>query len=130
MSTFWKIAKAGAVMFTVGILLAAAAPLIAGALGEGLLGTAAFTHAMATPVLWTGAFFGAFGAIHAAVAPLVDRLDGTAQRTEAAQAKIDAHINAPSREPGLGPELEVVTNYHRQNEEARRAAVAATSAQI
>ncbi len=67
-----NIIKNGAIMFAVGMLLGLAAPPLAQLLGASLIGDAAFAHAVATPVLWTGAFFGAFGAIHAAVQPLYE----------------------------------------------------------
>ena len=67
----WKsyalnIVKAAAVMFTVGMLLAYSAPMIASMTGVslGMLGTA-------TNPLWTGAYFGAFGGLSAAATPLI-----------------------------------------------------------
>lgn len=124
---FFKAAKAGAIMFGVGVLLALAAPLIADVLAP-LLTDAVYAHAVSTPVLWTGAFFGAFGAIHSVVVGAVERMDGTAAKTEAAQAKIDAHLAEASRAPSidLAPEREIVSSHHRQQENERRAAAAVT----
>lgn len=69
-----NIAKAGLTMFAVGALLALTAPLLAeGLLGTGLISAAQATQFAATSVAWTGAFFGAFGAIQAAVAPIIGK---------------------------------------------------------
>lgn len=75
-SAMWKIAKAGIIMGTVGVLLAAVAPLLAMAI-PGMLETTVTSYAEAAKALapgispaWTGLFFGAFGALHAAVDPV------------------------------------------------------------
>lgn len=75
-STLKNIVKNGLTMFAVGMLLAVAAPYVASMLGEQVIGQAAMEHALATPVMWTGAFFGTFGAIHAAVAPALEYVFG------------------------------------------------------
>lgn len=81
-----NVLKNGAIMFAVGLLLAVAAPAIAELVGEAALGEAAFAHATNTPLLWTGLFFGAFGAIHAAVAPALDWAFGQEKPKETAPA--------------------------------------------
>jgi hypothetical protein len=135
MGNFWKIAKAGLVMFAVGVALATVAPTLfstlSGMLGSEALGevaAGAAAHSGAS-IIWTGAFFGTFGALHAAIAPIFDKLDGTSRKAEIAQAKIDAKLNELSREPAIAPEMEV-ENYFRQQEEARRAAPVASTMQI
>lgn len=70
-----NVVKSGLVMFAVGAALSVVAPLIALAVGivpagAGYAGAvAALGHT--ADVLWLGSFFGAFGAIHAAVEPLL-----------------------------------------------------------
>jgi len=123
MSIFGKIAKAGALMFAVGVLLALAAPVIANGIGVELLGKLAFEHAIATPVLWTGAFFGAFGAIHAAVTPLFDKVLGaeTAEpHTCQSLAKSQGKGVCQSLEQELSPEKS--PRYREQLESSRGAA--------
>lgn len=71
-----KVFKSGALFFAVGIALALVAPVLATALGPALLGDAAVAQAVATPVMWTGAFFGTFGAINTVLTPVFDRLFG------------------------------------------------------
>lgn len=62
-------------MFVVGALLAAAAPSVAGFLGgAGLLDALVVQKVAETSVLWTGTFFGLFGAARAAVEPVFDKL--------------------------------------------------------
>lgn len=71
--TFKNVIKNGLTMFAVGIALGLAAPLIAEVLvGTGMLTAAAAAAVVPHSVLWSGAFFGAFGAIHAAVAPALE----------------------------------------------------------
>ena len=128
MGKLGKIIKAGMVMGVVGILLAASAPLIAGMLGEGILGAAgmaAAAHSFGT-MAWTGAFFGTFGALHAAITPVFDAIDGTAGKADAAQARINAHLDAPCCAQGIAHEQEVVSHHFRQQEDQRRGAVVAT----
>lgn len=69
-----KIAKSAALFFAVGVALALVAPPLAGMLGAGVIGEAAMATATATPVIWTGVFFGAFGAINTALEPVFSKL--------------------------------------------------------
>ncbi len=83
------IAKAGALFFAVGIALALVAPPLATLLGPAILGEVAVAHAMATPVMWTGVFFGAFGALDAAARPFFDKMfDGKKPEAAAGAAKV------------------------------------------
>ncbi len=82
---FKKIAKAGALFFAVGVALALIAPPLASALGAGVIGEAALATAIATPVIWTGAFFGAFGAINTAMEPVFNKLFGDDKKMAEAQ---------------------------------------------
>lgn len=75
--SFKKIAKGAIVFGIVGALLALTAPYIASALsGVISAGAAAKFTAMGTAqaALAEGAFFGTFGALHAAVAPMLDSI--------------------------------------------------------
>ncbi|NBO18521.1 MAG: hypothetical protein EBV03_04705 [Proteobacteria bacterium] len=77
MGSMKNIVKAGATLFVVGALLAVAAPAIAVGLGMAsnyAAGAVLLGHS-ASP-LWMGAFFGAFGAIDAAVRPMMDKWFG------------------------------------------------------
>jgi len=130
---FWKVAKTTAVMFAVGMLLSLALPPVTVALGFAADTTAAATMlGLNAQPLWLGGFVATFGAIQAVVAPLFDRMDGTAAKTEAAQAKIDAHLAEAGRAPSidLTPEREIVSSHHRQQEENRRAASAAVASSL
>lgn len=119
-----EVAKNGLIMFAVGALLALAAPPLAQLIGPQLLGETAFTHALATPVLWTGTFFGAFGAIHAAVAPIGNFLFGDKPKEEAKAP--------PARESSQAPQIaaavcvqnaqQVMETKHREYIHDRRAA--------
>ena len=91
MSWLKDIAKNAALMFAVGALLAVASPYIAGMLGEAALGTAAFTAAKSTSVLWTAAFFSSFGAIHAVLAPSFNAWFGE-QRAEESAPKANKRV--------------------------------------
>lgn len=64
------IVNEGVVMFAVGLLLALAAPHIADFFH--IAPSVAGTH----DPLWTGAFFGAFGALHATVSPILSAAFG------------------------------------------------------
>ena len=77
---FTKALKAGALFFAVGVVLALAAPLAAGVLGADILGQAAFERALETPVMWTGVFFGMFGAIESVARPMFNKVFGKISR--------------------------------------------------
>lgn len=97
------ILKAGALLFVVGALLAVAAPAIAVGLGMAptyAAGAALLGHS-ASP-LWMGCFFGAFGAIDAAVRPYADKLFGDAK-----PAATVAASPAPAQEKARGVASEV-----------------------
>ncbi len=85
-----SIAKATVLMCAVGALLAVAAPAVAGIVGISL----ADVGIMANPS-WTGAFFGAFGGISAAITPVIERIFGddkqaeTVKTEEKTQVKFD-----------------------------------------
>ena len=84
---FKKILKNGALLFAVGVALALIAPPLAQVLGPGILGEAAVATAVATPVLWTGAFFGVFGAINTALQPVFDKLFGEDKTSAVLESK-------------------------------------------
>ena len=97
METLKKIGKGAIIFGVVGVLLALASPAIAsmvGVIGGEDLGIAAMDIAtkISANALWEGAFFGAFGAIHAAVAPMMDWMFGA--DTVAAPAVAPAKIVA------------------------------------
>lgn len=120
-----KILKNGALFFAVGVALALAAPPVATFLGAGILGEAALAHAVATPVLWTGAFFGMFGAIDTALRPMFDRLFGdkdapaadTAKKAEAPQGARQVNITIVS------PAQSIETHKYRTTIKAERVAL-------
>jgi len=70
-----RILKGAVGFFVVGAVLTLAAQLIAPAMGLEL-GPLTLSKAGPTNPLWTGAYFGAFGALNNAVVPLVDKLFG------------------------------------------------------
>jgi hypothetical protein len=90
LETVRKIAKSSLVMFTVGALLALAAPPLAVLAGidPGMLGPT-------TNMLWSGAFFGAFGGIRAALAPAMDWVFGDKEPSGAQRAASPVQTPAP-----------------------------------
>lgn len=70
-----NVAKAGLVMLAVGAALAIAAPAIGVAVGiaPSYAAAAVVLGNTANP-LWLGAFFGSFGALRAAIAPVADKI--------------------------------------------------------
>lgn len=88
-------------MFIVGALLAAAAPLIAnGLLGIGLITATQAVQFGAASVAWTGAFFGAFGMIQTAVAPVISKFFET-KREAAVLSQIAGLTHASDASPAL-----------------------------
>ncbi len=71
-----NILKASVTMFLIGVLLGVLVPPVAELLGSNLLGEEAFKHAVNTPVLQTGVFFGLFGGVSAVLTPAVNYLFG------------------------------------------------------
>lgn len=93
MSYFGKIVKNTVIMFAVGILLAYAAPAIAGWVG------------IANPVhsiLWNGAFFGGFGGIHAAVEPIINKLFSDTPRHTLEEKAVRTSPAVALTLPGMG----------------------------
>ena len=78
------IVKGAVAFFAVGILLALAAPPLAQLLGPALLGEEALKHAVSTPVLWTGVFFGAFGALVPPIEKAYSFIFGDSDKSESA----------------------------------------------
>lgn len=137
MNAVGNILKAGAIMCTVGLLLALAAPVLADLIGAATLGAETYAAAQSTPVLWTGAFFGTFGALHAAVSPVYNKILGAEpQLKPKIVGKIPAQGQARSRtvevelEPACGLDETEMSDYFREQEEERRAAAAATPQSI
>ncbi len=136
METFRKIVKNGVLLGAVGVLLALAAGPLA-ALTSGIIGAAgvaAAAHSTET-VLWTGVFFGGFGALHAAVAPVVDWVFGAdksaapvAAPTKVAACEHGHSVNITNLQ--MQPELNVAADVavdaqsYVQKIEAQRAASA------
>lgn len=85
----FDITKNAALFFAVGTALAIAAPAIAYGLGLAptLVAAGSMLGLSANP-LWSGAFFGTFGAISATVAPACDKLFSKGE--ERIEAKIEA----------------------------------------
>jgi hypothetical protein len=106
--TLKKVAKGAIVFGIVGALLALSAPYIASAL-SGVVSEAVVTKATAMGTaqgaLWEGAFFGTFGALHAAVAPMLDAVFKESPSTAATVVK--------TQEPQQGHGLNI-TNVQMQ----------------
>ncbi len=100
------IVKTAAIMFSVGILLAVASPFIADAIGPDLLTQAVVDGVKDTSVLWQGAFFGTFGAINAALTPLIAPLFSSGSSSnEVAVAKEKSTSITINLEPEQAKEL-------------------------
>ena len=84
---FHNVVKTAALFFVVGALLAVVAPPLADLIRP-LIGEAAYAHAVTTPVLWTGAFFSAFGAIDAALRPAFDWAFGDSPKAQVAEPSV------------------------------------------
>lgn len=87
-SVLKDVLKNGTIMFVVGAALALIAPALGNMVG---LPDVATSHS-ANPA-WMGAFFGAFGALHAAVTPLF--------RAVFADKKEEAAAASPEKEPAV-----------------------------
>ncbi len=99
------------ILGAVGALLALAAPVMATAIGPAILGEAAFAHAMATPVIWTAAFFGAFGGINAVVAPVVKKMLGEREESRADKKEVTVNFVVEHKGHAQGQGL-TVNNHH------------------
>jgi hypothetical protein len=112
-----KVLKAGATLFVVGALLALAAPVLAYGIGmaPSVGAAAAMLGSNASP-MWMGVFFGAFGAIDAAVRPIIGQMMG--EKPEAAAPAAQASVKTAV---ALQPEMGQETAY-RERLEAERVA--------
>jgi|GEM_PF-2839419 len=112
-----NVVKGGAIFCVVGALLGVAAPLLATALGPALIGEGVFAAAMGTSALWTSAFFGAFGAIDAAVRPAVSALFGDKEAGQAlAKPTVRPHnvtINNHSHDVDINQDINVNVDQSR-----------------
>jgi len=115
-----NVAKAAIIMFAVGALLASVAPWIAIATGVAEAGatyaTAAQALGNAANPLWTGAFFGAFGTLQAAIAPIVSKFfeppkPGTTLVVAQASG-LEQALSAPSHAPSTA---QTISPTHFQN---------------
>lgn len=122
LDTAKNVLKSGIGMFVVGVALTFAAQLIAPALGLEIhsLTLSAINH---SNPLWNGAFFGAFGAIHAVVGPVVDNLFGDKKQTppEKTQEIQKSEERAPSL--ALAQEQTVAVTHCERVEAARKNSV-------
>lgn len=107
-----NVVKASATMFVVGLALGAAAPLLAGMLGEAAIGSAAYAAANATSALWTGAFFGAFGALNAAISPALEWAFGSEQE----KATQPGHKQGHGKGRDGHARLVIVAPHHEKND--------------
>jgi hypothetical protein len=99
-----NVLKNGLIMLAVGAALALAAPEIAQVLGQEVLGSQAFAQAMSTPIIWTGVFFGAFGAIHAAIAPAAAWIFGPEKKDSAEAVTVEKEKSC-SKCQGHAPDI-------------------------
>jgi hypothetical protein len=126
-SPFMDIVKKTALFFAVGIALGALAPQIAGFIGAEALGKAAFNNAMATSTLWTGIFFGAFGAIDSALTPVFDYLFKDKKANAVAEEKSKSpRVALILRQPDMriGKEVSCGCSKHAASIDAQRIAAA------
>ncbi len=86
-----KIAKASALLFTIGVALAVAVPLVMGALGA----TGAVASVSGSAVLSSGLFFAGFGALNEVLNPTFDKMFGT-EENEAGKTQVIV-IEAPAK---------------------------------
>lgn len=127
---FKNILKNGALFFAVGVALALIAPPVATFLGAGILGEAAVAHAVATPVLWTGAFFGLFGAIDTALRPAFDKIfgdkpkDAEAAAVKVASAEGSKQVNITVLAPTQAMEFK---SNHRETLTEKRVAISSST---
>ena len=136
--TFKNILKNGTILFVVGVVLAAVAPLISMTLGLAPEGAdysaaAAALGDSASP-LWMGAFFGTFGAIDAAVRPVVERWFDKREENAAASAlskKLVGDVNLTMVNPPQ-PSLELVStdNKFQQSLQAQRTSEASETLEV
>lgn len=98
-----NVLKAAITMFAIGALLGVAVPAIADLLGAGVLGKAAFDSLTNTPVIQTGIFFSAFGAISAVITPTVNFLFGDRAEKTVTSKAIGVHPKELGYEQGLEP---------------------------
>jgi spore maturation protein SpmA len=91
---FKNAVKTGIAFFLIGMTLALVGPAVAETIGFTGEALASIVKANEIPV-WTGTFFGMFGALSQVVPPLVDRIFGDVPSTHNQQAQI--HQNAPSK---------------------------------
>ena len=99
MGYFGKIVKNAAIMFAVGIALGFAAPALAGLVG---------IANPVTSVLWNGAFFGGFGALHAAIEPIINSITGDRARHTIEHKSVRTSpvvISAPGHAPVIADEI-------------------------
>lgn len=132
-----NIIKNGVIMFAVGAALALISGPMANLLG-GAIDADTLKHATNTNVLWTGAFFGAFGAIHSAVGPAMEWAFGGKEKDGHHKEHHKEKEHGKSAEPALeqaksvekpsitirfqpdAPELEEQTTKHRDRYKAER----------
>ena len=96
-----NVIKNGALLFVIGIAVAITAPYVISAISAiapSLITAAVTTHATgsAAAALWTGTIFGLFGAFHAALGPVWDKLFGKMETAESVKAEStgkDVHIH-------------------------------------
>ena len=111
----------------VGILLGAAAGPLASMMGPSIIGSAGMTAAAhsAGTILWTGAFFGAFGGIHAALAPAMDWALGSKKEQiskDTASTDSDVSIHNIDIQPNLDMDVGTKTKLYTQIIEMEKSA--------
>ena len=135
METLKNVGKGFMVLGIVGVLLALASPAIATMVSP-ILSESMRTFATETATklsanaLWEGAFFGGFGALHAAVVPMMDWVFGDKKEAAAAApvkvASCSGHghgvnITNLQMQPDVDVAVEAGTNHHTQMLDVQRA---------
>ena len=127
MGALKRILKNTIILGAVGTLLALAAPVIAGVLGFstavggatglGLMAHGAFTAASSP--LWVGAYFGAFGGIHAAIQEIFSDNKDPAEAPQTSTKQASQIIVVPEHSAYLAPTLGTGTKYQDLVAESR-----------
>jgi hypothetical protein len=123
-----NIAKAAVTMFIIGSALGIVAPATATLLGAELIGESAVAYLTGIKVLQTGIFFGLFGGVQAAVAPIVGKFFEPKQSTVAASyfTETGQAANISQALPSHAPSTaQTVSPTHFQDMLAARDAAAA-----
>jgi len=102
MSLFKNIVKNTLLLFAVGVAVAFVAPVVAGLLGNTIMGQTGMEHALTSVAgsMWTGIVFGAFGGLHAALSPIADKIFGKDKGDKSTQPSKEQAVGRAIAAPG------------------------------